>query len=350
MPIPARTKTWSITPNHLLAATGSAAGNTRQFWRWLKNHLVSVGWALKGSSDGAAGALDTTDRWVDDADVVLATSNGSAHGWVVLEHPTLGVQILLSGVTSSTGNGRAGKVVFSPAAGFTDGSETTDPTATDEVQLIDGTSDEPWGGGPITGTNASANWDYIVHAWHSDDDDVDIISLTRGGVCQMLVYLGKPENPPEAWEAPFVAAWYAALDGTPANLQAEHLFHTLTGNVGVERCYGLAMPPSAGNLELHLCGPAVSVGNSASTVALIGDSNAAFTASVNQSTGESAAPRVGLYCVASGSHGEHGRLFDVRWSGEEGATGDVFTDAASGRWVKMGGWLLPWDDSVPVVA
>jgi hypothetical protein len=93
-------------------------------------------WVVVGSSDGSAAGMDAVDRWTDRTKVVMGTGN---HSWVVVQQPALGsapgylqVCIDFNSATTTTLS-----VVFSRAAGFTGGSISARPTATDQVVIAE---------------------------------------------------------------------------------------------------------------------------------------------------------------------------------------------------------------------
>lgn len=135
------TLTWQFTAlNYAIASSGNALGEHRNVLLRLKNSFIGFAqnpWTVRGSSDGSAAGMDQVDRWSTITDINFNNS-GSAHSWIVLGQPGMGVgfQFLIA-CNLSDSWGRYISAFFSPNAGFTGGSTTARPTATDEVPLLE---------------------------------------------------------------------------------------------------------------------------------------------------------------------------------------------------------------------
>ncbi|RTK98748.1 MAG: hypothetical protein EKK57_11265 [Proteobacteria bacterium] len=131
--------TWQNSFNNSVAASGTALTDNRTILLGIKNALIGFAsnpWIVKGSSNSVAGAMDGVDRWSGISNLVWANA-GTAHSWIVLEQ---------GGVYTSGGNkfqiciecanvsatGNLLTVSISNSAGYTGGSATNKPTATDE--------------------------------------------------------------------------------------------------------------------------------------------------------------------------------------------------------------------------
>lgn len=131
-------KTWQCDTNRFQNPLNNTPDScTRVLW-YLKAFLKGeVGgatsglWTCAGSSDSATAGMDATDRWTGtyDATKLINAAPGTDHSWMVLQHPTLGWQVCID----YTGAQYQLSFVYS-LAGFTGGSITNRPTATDEVQ------------------------------------------------------------------------------------------------------------------------------------------------------------------------------------------------------------------------
>jgi len=145
--LPSVVKTWQFDENVLVGA-GSETDTNRTQMLAMKDAMVGFatsGWTVIGSSDSVASGMDATDRWSVIGDVV-AGDPGNAHSWIVLEQPgiqfagkTNPLQLLMTmnGAVSGPNHIARSFVIsvgdgFGTANGGTDGSTTTDPTATDQ--------------------------------------------------------------------------------------------------------------------------------------------------------------------------------------------------------------------------
>lgn len=121
---------------------------------------ISRLWKKRGSSDSVTAGMDGQDRLGNPSDIVTVSGAG-AHSWDVLEDD-LGLQILHDW-SAHASDRRYCKVFMSPAAGFTGGSTTARPTATDEV-AIDARDDFLW-----CFADDISNLRYLVNVAQSDD-------------------------------------------------------------------------------------------------------------------------------------------------------------------------------------
>ena len=136
--------TWYFDLNHLLNnppnAGGGQSGNdgaVNQTLVDLKDFLKGLAtnaWVVKGSSNGAVGALDGVDRWSDSTSLAY-------NAWVCLTsvagHEVV-LQIPVSSATSMF------EYVISPASGFAGGDATNRPVAADEVVVTTRDVDQSW--------------------------------------------------------------------------------------------------------------------------------------------------------------------------------------------------------------
>lgn len=152
-------KAWSINPNVRNAYTTLAdmAG-----WFIYQNHawLITHGWTVKYTSNGITGpasAADHTDRMISNAaGSVRGATAAAAQSYTVLTSSD-GVDLLL------TFQGATDDIIrmsYSPGGLFVPaGTATFQPTATDEVIFVQGTSI----------VNGTATLDRVMHIWASDD-------------------------------------------------------------------------------------------------------------------------------------------------------------------------------------
>jgi len=357
MPIAAPSKTWQFDVNNTI--TGASAILAQAAW-WiaLKDALVGfasnpweIGYSCDGAVAGAAG--DAVDRWVDTGDLVYATSEAVAHSWSVLVNPVTGMELLIECITTSVTTGKVIRLVVSGAAGFTGGSTTDSPAATDERVILSGAASQTFGLG--LGTNTTAP-EIIGHFLHSSDGEVTIIAMDHANDATALAYFGVPDSAADGWPDALVAGWYANIDSVttpvPATLELSDVYLTTVATLNVPRLYGLNYPAAGGaGGELHLISPAVAVdGGGGNAVASVCETRHGNVPSTNDFSGEEEMPRIGLYSALSGDRGTVGRFFDTRWVGDNLTTGDTVPDDGSREWCVQGPWLIPWDGTVPAVA
>lgn len=163
MALPALQKTWQggttlggvDLVNQLISQANSEA--TARFALFaIKQALTTFNlnpWTVVSSSDSVT--ADNTDRWLDEGDLVFRVLGGGVHSWIVLQqanvNPLFQVCFALSNILASDPNRQHLWIVVSPAAGFTGGTITDRPTATDEVEI--NTEGSSWLGSMTTGVD-----------------------------------------------------------------------------------------------------------------------------------------------------------------------------------------------------
>lgn len=231
MALPALTKTWQYSLNNVFVTTGSALTDHRQVMRGAKNALIGFGstpWAVRGSSNSTVAALDSVDRWAANGDLVWA-DGGSAHSWIVLRQAGIAtnteVCIDLIPLTNSVQGPRA-TIVYSATAGFTGGSTTARPTATDEIVLLSNVS---WMGT----TAGTASFTAIVHARMSTDGQATRVIIHMGGVPVAFWLFDKPQSPCTGWATPTIAIALGATSASDSVLTYAKLWAAANGRARV---------------------------------------------------------------------------------------------------------------------
>ncbi len=237
MPLPTLDKTWQFATRNFYT-TGVQLDDLRSVLRWMKDQLKGFGlgaWTVDYSCDGVtAGVLaDGVDRWDADTDLVFAAA-GVAHSWIVLKQAGIAASFRLLLDLGVSTDARDINLYFSYTAGFTGGTTTARPTATDEVLIPTFTNDN-WISGGTT--------NMLLAVAMSTDGQCTRFWQSQNAVTSGLWILDKPKNPPAGWAEPFVgfvcppsntthAVSPTDLNGSnPGKLRARH--GSLTLNVGV---------------------------------------------------------------------------------------------------------------------
>lgn len=136
MVLPFKEKTWQYNVGTNIYNATSGVNNQNAIYAF-KAALVGFGqnpWTVVGSSNRSVAGMDGVDRWIGQSSINLSNAVGS---WIVLKQTGISstFQILLtcSNLTNPM------QISFSPVAGFTGGSITAFPTATDSV-VVSGNS------------------------------------------------------------------------------------------------------------------------------------------------------------------------------------------------------------------
>lgn len=226
MPLPVFQKTWTITPNDITATSGVAATDAKNATLKLKNKLLGLGFTTGYScSSTVAGTVnDGVDRWATTANLVWNSTTG-VRSWYVFKNTTIGsnFQVLIKCYSTTNASVYYLGIEVSPSAGFTGGSTTTNPTATDAITLTQGTTGESgWWSGPW-----SVAAGFTFHTWVSTDGEhVRIVICTSANTKPMgLIMFGKLYNPPDGHATPaFYASAYSSWTETNGYLRYADLY------------------------------------------------------------------------------------------------------------------------------
>jgi len=203
MSAPTVSKTWQHTysgghsTNVRLLSSGVALTDYQTAMKRIKDIMIgftNAPWSVLYSCDGttAGTAGDLVDRWSAIAKLVWANA-GVAHSWIILKQTGIASNfqlcIDLSNSTSSNAT-----VVFSPNAGFTGGTTTARPTATDEVVILSNTTWLSGSGSPFTGA---------LSVMMTSDGQCTRVLFFRAGFAEGWWILDKPAAAVTGWSQPF---------------------------------------------------------------------------------------------------------------------------------------------------
>lgn len=317
MTLPVLTKTWQFNVNQSVAAQGSALASMRRVMRTIVNSLVgfaTLPWGVRGSSDSVTAAMDSTNRWIADSNLVWA---GGAHSWIVLRQTGVSSTFEIC-IDLFSGSSGSATVVFS-SVGFTGGTTSARPTATDEVVSL---AAGVW----CTGTDVA----HVVHAMQSTDGKATRITVcSQSTILATFFLFDVPLTPVTNWATPVVVHTRGASSGFAITLATMN-----TGTAAFGR--RTVSMPLYFTCEGFLGYPVPST-------SLIGGV-------VNEISGEWDLPSIGLACSTAGNRGVHGGLPDIWWKPEAIGHGDTGPNDITRQFVAMGGVFLPWNGSVVVLA
>ena len=326
MSLPALTKTWQFSTNN---TTGMGAGTTidinRTWWIGMKNALTSFAsspWTMQYSCNSvtAGTAGDGVDRLTTNANIVWG-SPGAAHSWMVLRQTGVATNFeMLVSFENASATGAIIRILVSPSVGFTGGSTTLRPTATDEINLVFGA----WG----IGTAAAIRW----HLIQSSDGQCTRMVAYASGTLISTILIEKPVNAVTGWTSPSLS--YA--NGTSSGVSH--------GNLGYTTAFLARVGTTIANVAL-------------SAEALIGSagystfpSNTSWGNIANEVSGEWPMLPLGAICTTAPVRGRHGTIQDM-WTGSAGAnTGDTYPAGSSNQFAQFGNLIFPWDGSTVLLS
>lgn len=320
--LPTLAKTWQFSINQKVDAQGSIAATEKRLIRTIKNLMKGFGtnpWTCSGSSNSSTAGMDGVDRWTTDADITKAAA-ASPHSWIVLRQT--GIATNYEFCFDALASAGSATIVVSPSAGFTGGTTSARPTATDEIILISNTT---W--------FSVLDTIHQIHAMQSTDGQCTRIQVWRGGVQQCLFWLfDKPQNPVSGWTNPSLSLALATGAASAAGGYASD-YANIRSSKNIKgrgsATFGMVMTG-----EWH--------GILQSTTTLLAESLAVGVVP-NQFDGYWDFYSVGVASDDVSHRGRHASIFDL-WLGEIGMNdGDTFpSNASTKQFINLGRIILPW--------
>jgi len=321
MSLPTLTKTWQFSVNNLMPAVGANAPTATQVLVKLKDilkGLASSPWTVQYSCDGttAGTAGDGVDRWPS-----TGYTFNSNYCWTVLKQAGSASSNLQICIVCAFGG--SSRFYVSPNAGFTGGTTSAAPTATDSISY-GGTTNA------LVVSTVSAN--RALHAMQSTDGKCTRYFLTRSGRVEAIFLHDQILNSVVGLTYPEVYC------GTP-----------YPNPSSVVNMQSASLTPVAGNFNFYQSGAWVSAAMTAEGF-YTGPATASSPAgsAANDFTGEWPMFPLGYFGVTSGSRGRLGTATDL-WLGNDGvANCSAYPNDTSYQFAQYGNLILPWNGTVPV--
>lgn len=316
--LPTLAKTWLVSGDLTNTTVGSYNGYPELFVL-IKNQLKAYGWVVVRSNNGVV--ANTSDNLNSASDMPQVAAPNQP--WIVLRNPTTSVSMLW--VFNDFG-----RITFSwsPAAGYTGGTTTTSPTATDEQHML---SAAFW-------ASDEAGWDgNILPKMHArvfsttDGKCTRMVNYQADGTCKSVMMFEQLDKPQMG--NPVVAAFFPGENvGSTFNPQ------------GPSRAYFNTRRFADSNAQTgtdpHDC--------VVTSDALV--SSGALLMTQNQGVAGYPLSPVGLVAYENDGStfvGWIGNLMDVWFSTDIAtlATGSTFPLVGSSQFIKFGDLVFPWDGS-----
>lgn len=304
------TRTGAIsTVNQAFTASGTILTDCQAIMFALKRALINfttAPWTVVGSSNGVGSfSMAGTDYWAAAANLIWA-SGATNHSWIVLKSAGIGLAGgLQMCIDLHTSNPQTIDIVISPVAGFTGGSATARPTATDETILL---TNSAWKSG------SSVNG--VLHVWHSTDDQVMNVVFFEANTATLWLHASAPKNPIAGWTKPSV---YWAVNTSVLNTSSHY---------GAANGHGVI----SGQVAFFMTGE--SVNNSLIEVTM------SFP---DDNTAEWPFGPMGLYSSSASNRGRKGQLFDMWWGSTTNVSGDNYPADASKQFTQFVHVIFPWN-------
>jgi hypothetical protein len=292
-----------------------------------RSSIATNPWTVAGSSDASTAGFPGPG-WQTRSDITFrrTTDSGSGRSWIVLERPISGDQLMIDCFTNTgdaTMPGRCVAIDYSPTGGFSGGSTTSAPTATDQVQLNSGNSGVYWLGGYDGGGH------YYLHIRHSNDGRQTYAFWTYRGYAVNYWLFADLEDAPTGWTIPVVAAM--SIDSSTSD------------EVSFANLY------TAQTVRGRVVGGGGAISASLITASWDGDLVAVNLNAANDFDGTYPITAVGVGSTSVGANGMLGRLPDIWFGTQTQSTSTSYPTDESRQFAAMGDIVVPWDGS-PVVA
>ena len=319
MALPTLAKTWQFTVNQQILALGSALIDNQTLQLNIKNALIGFGtqpWTMYYSCSSlvAGAANDGTDRIAAIANIVWGNA-GSAHSWWVLQQTNLGTHAqLLFSMEGISASGNVMTLVWSPSAGFTGGSTTARPTATDEIVLL---SNAGFGG--ASALDQSVRWSVM----QTTDGQCTRIMIASAAAVSSWAIFDKLSGPTAGWAIPVVAAWNVSVPTT--NILATNTLGSAVFKMRNSSISGVGSMTVEGFSTTALPTDTV-IGNISNEI----DSTFIMMP-------------VGFAGLTSGLRGRHGSFVDLWLGSNSVVSADTYPNTGTNLFAQFGHLILPWN-------
>lgn len=330
LPTPVKTYTY----DHTTQTGGDGTACCRAVLYRIKEQMKAIGgWTVKGSSNSTAAGMDNTDRWTSSSSSVLVWANpGAIHSWIVLESTALGIQILLD--LQADGSNRTLWPSISPGKLFTGGSTTTAPTATDQIQVYDGS-------GTLFSEGAVAT-SVDLHIMASTDNEVfrAVILTTSGALGPSGGWmLEKIQGAPAGLTCPV----FITIAGTNQNFNgATYPWQRALITDGDASLLRGASPLQPGVSQHLLLG---GEGRQQGATSYIVNTEYDGQSEAASAPGWLLLP-MSVWGYSPGNYGRLGYLADIWHAPQTPATCDSFPSGGTRTHMIFGDVVLPWDGTV----
>jgi hypothetical protein len=318
MSLPTLDKEWVFTEVNQEINELTNADLIKTTWLTIKNSLKTLGWVVRGSSNGVV--ANTNDNWTTISDLVF--SSGS-HSWIVMSNTALSIEICIDFDSSTVYYfdfwlARSSYNLGSPSI-------SAKPTATYEWQIYAGETF-------ISSTTLKTN----VHILSSNEASphCTIVMVCNaqdssyGYTCTYFIF-NKPKNVSENWVNPCVLL----TENNYSNGPTQEHYTTKSDNF---------LFHSTNKYNFYCTGETVDGG-------LIVNRINGFPADLSSTGGKVFSP-IGIFCDEVGARGSNGVIQDLWWGPLHDAIGTLYS-STSKTFLKVGDLIVPWDGvSIPKLA
>lgn len=325
MALPTPSKTWQYDKNK---GPYTSLSDLELAWKRSLTEAASGAWTVVRSCGRVGGVTWTagaTDYWGTGLSNTIAHANeGSSHAWIVLKQTGIAsnFQICLNLVNNDGGGPSVHMMYVSASAGFTGGTTTNRPTATDEIACQTGIKPQ-W-----TDAQNLATYPARLNVFQSTDGECTRWSIWLNNLQTAFCVMDKPRNTVSGWTNPwiYVGATTYYNYATAGNFATYGFLHdantrTFVGQGSTSGSVYLTSEALGGNNQA--IGRVMTFG---------GDLDSGFWPFLP----------IGIYCSTAGLRGRLGELYDLWWGSVTPNDGDNYPADATRLFVQMNDLILPW--------
>jgi hypothetical protein len=356
MALPILEKTWQFALNLQNTMDGNGTNDLRKIFLRMKNAMLAMGlspWTVVGSSNASSANMTGTDLLSIPSDIVFGQAiigGGPAvnpYSWIVLRQPGLngGTQVCF-GFPVGFGNGGINdgleanfiSMAFSPTAGFTGGSTTARPTASDEILMGQDSSEGTYW---ISESGFPPTRQYVVHVMQSTDGACTRIIGCHDGIMSCFISLEALGNSISGWNNPVIETLASINNSSNStNLMDQAMWYNTFRPIDSASGHGFW---AKGNIANPL---QLKIGTEwhHNSEPMIADNY------INEISNEYPLTPIGIhnvdlsgYTASIGERGRYGHLFDIWMSVPLLTSGDNIPSGGSKQFVVVGDFVLPWD-------
>lgn len=331
MSMPSLEYDWQFDVNNANTAGATFAESAAKLLYSIKAAMVGFTtnpWTVVSSSD--ASTAGASDKWLSATNITF-TNLAAAHSWIVLKQTGMAsnYQVCFDCYFNNTPVGIFTTIMVSPSAGFTGGSASARPTATDEFP-IDGTIGTTTPSSPyLFGQPSSGAFASVSHVMMTEAGDATRIVTCYNAVPTSYIFFEKIRTPITGLTTPFIHGQQSNISTPGAHQPSTSLWYS-----GQSAMFQQV----ATHRRAYMTGEAYN-GTLVSSVSAVSDINSEWPLSP-----------VGLYCNTAGVKGRLGYMADIWWGATSTVTsGDTYPDDTTRQFVQFGNMVFPWDGSVPVL-
>lgn len=321
MATPTLVKTWSFDVSNIETCSGSEECGQETLFA-LKSALVSAGWAVAASSNQSSFSNVGVDHWATSADLIRTASG--AHSWIVLYNSTMDVSFIIDYLSSA--DYQTDFYVVDGAVNA-DGTTSAKPTYAGNAKFYSNSYCAP-GYSSCTQIVWSAMWstDYKAFRFFVRSD-----AASSGN---LAFFIQEPSNTPDLWTDPLIWAMTSS-NTTDVAWSASNFFAsrtTLLTRVNGAMTFGMYIT-GEGFASADVPAPTYTQ---------------ASPCDLSSDAGYLICP-MGLMGYDVGVRGSNGRIDDMWWAPVAMSKGDSVIVSGSRDFISMVDFLLPWNDTVPVI-